>query len=101
MPGAASRGCCSSERGGTALTQRGPAAATQGMLDRMDHRGLVLTALRGGRPRGTGPSFFEVVARDGPKWGPGIAVDVVVRLRDGAGHEVLLQARAQWINRTD
>src|SRR5256712_13709819 len=45
MPGAASRGCCSSERGGTALTQRGPAAATQGMLDRMDHRGLVLTAL--------------------------------------------------------
>src|SRR2546430_9102230 len=31
MPGAASRGCCSSERGGTALTQRGPAAATQGM----------------------------------------------------------------------
>src|SRR2546426_12561967 len=30
MPGAASRGCCSSERGGTALTQRGPAAATQG-----------------------------------------------------------------------
>src|SRR3989442_6182428 len=45
MPGAASRGCCSSERGGTALTQRGPAAATQGILDRMDHRGLVLTAL--------------------------------------------------------
>src|SRR5438034_2378830 len=45
MPGAASRGCCSSERGGTALTQRGPAAATQGMLDRMDHRHLVLTPL--------------------------------------------------------
>src|SRR3989441_12712757 len=45
MPGAASRGCCSSERGGATLTQRGPAAVTQGMLDRMDHRGLVLTAL--------------------------------------------------------
>ena len=59
------------------------------------------TAVREERPRGTDPSFFEVVARDGPKWGPGIAVDVVVRLRDGAGHEVLLQARAQWINRTD
>ena len=59
------------------------------------------TAVHEERPRGTDPRFVEVVARDGPKWGPGIAVDVVVRLRDGAGHEVLLQARAQWINRTD
>src|SRR5204862_1647212 len=59
------------------------------------------TSVREERPRGTDPTFFEVVARDGPKWGPGIAVDVVVRLRDGAGHQVLLQARAQWINRTD
>ena len=59
------------------------------------------TAVREDRPRGTDPLFVEVVARDGPKWGPGIAVDVVIRLHDGAGHQVLLQARAQWINRTD
>ncbi len=47
------------------------------------------------------PPFFEVVGRDGPKWGPGIEVDVVIRLRDAAGHAILLQARAQLINRTD
>jgi len=46
-------------------------------------------------------SYFEVVAREGPKWGPGIEVDVVVRLRDGAGHRFLLQARRQLISRTD
>jgi len=59
------------------------------------------TAVREERSRGADPSFFEVVGRDGPKWGPGIEVDVVVRLRDGAGRQVLLQARGQLINRTD
>jgi hypothetical protein len=41
------------------------------------------------------------VARDGPKWGPGIEVDVVIRLRDAAGRHVLLQAREQLVHRTD
>jgi len=59
------------------------------------------TAVGEERSRGADASFFEVVARDGPKWGPGIEVAVVVRLRDGAGHRVLLQARGQVINRTD
>jgi len=58
-------------------------------------------AVREEWPREADPSFFEVVARDGPKWGPGIEVDVVVRLRDAAGHSILLQARAQLIHRTD
>jgi hypothetical protein len=53
------------------------------------------------RPRESGASFFDVVAREGPKWGPGIDVDVVVGLRDAAGHRVLLQARRQPIHRTD
>jgi hypothetical protein len=48
-----------------------------------------------------GASTFEVVARDGPKWGPGIDVDVVVGVRDGAGAMSLLRAPAQRINRTD
>ena len=58
-------------------------------------------AVREEQPRGASPSFFEVVARGGPKWGPGIYVDVVVRLHDDAGRQVLLQARGQFINRTE
>jgi hypothetical protein len=46
-------------------------------------------------------SYFEVVARGGPKWGPGIEVDVVVRLRDGEGHTFLLRAPRQLISRSD
>jgi hypothetical protein len=51
--------------------------------------------------RSAGGSFFEVVARNGPKWGPGIEVDVVVQLRDAAGHALLLQAPRTLIGRTD
>jgi len=46
-------------------------------------------------------AFIEVVARDGPKWGPRIEVDVVVRLRDASGRVQLLQVRGQPIGRTD
>jgi len=53
------------------------------------------------QPRSVGASFFEVVARNGPKWGPGIEVDVVVQLRDAAGHAFLLQAPRALIGRTD
>jgi len=53
------------------------------------------------QPRGAGAAAFAVVARNGPKWGPGVEVDVVVRLRDAAGHGVLLQAPGQLIGRTD
>ena len=44
---------------------------------------------------------FDVVARDGPKWGPGIEVDVIVAVRDGAGAVSLVRAPARRINRTD
>jgi hypothetical protein len=44
--------------------------------------------------------FYEVVARNGPKWGPGVTVEVVVRLRDGAGRSVLLRAPDQLVHRT-
>jgi hypothetical protein len=53
------------------------------------------------RGRVAGSAFFEVVARDGPKWGPGIAVDVVIRLRTSSGAPVFLGARGQPIHRTD
>jgi hypothetical protein len=53
------------------------------------------------QPRGVGASFFEVVARNGPKWGPGVAVDVVIQLRDTAGRRFLVQAPRQLIARTD
>jgi hypothetical protein len=44
---------------------------------------------------------LEVGAEGGPKWGPGIEVDVVVRLRDAAGSARYLRARKQLIQRTD
>jgi hypothetical protein len=46
-------------------------------------------------------TYFEVVAREGPKWGPGINVDVVLRLHDASGAPVFLRANAQPIHRTD
>lgn len=45
--------------------------------------------------------LLEVVARDGPKWGPGASVDVVVRLRDNTGRFIYVRAADQLINRTD
>ena len=52
-------------------------------------------------PRGAMGPWLEVVARDGPKWGPGIRVDVIVRLRDAAGRSYLVRAADQLIGRTD
>lgn len=43
----------------------------------------------------------EVSARNGPKWGPNIYVDVVVRLIDKQGRHHLLQATKQYVQRTD
>jgi hypothetical protein len=44
---------------------------------------------------------LEVVGRDGPKWGPHVNVDVVVRLRGPDDQVHLLRAPNQRIGRTD
>ena len=44
---------------------------------------------------------LEKVARDGPKWGSGIYVDVIVRIIDGRRNFYLLRASNQYISRTD
>ena len=44
---------------------------------------------------------LEKVARNGPKWGPGIYVDVVVRITYGSRNFYLLRASNQYISRTD
>ena len=41
------------------------------------------------------------MARDGPKWGPGIYVPVIVRVVNGQGKTYLLRADDQFIGRTD
>jgi hypothetical protein len=41
------------------------------------------------------------IASNGPKWGPGVYVDVVVRVFDAAHNAFLLRAPNQWIGRTD
>jgi hypothetical protein len=46
-------------------------------------------------------SAWEIVIRDGPKWGPDIHVDVVVLLKDQKGQVYLLRASDQMIHRTD
>lgn len=43
----------------------------------------------------------EAVARGGPKWGPGVFVDVVVQLTDREGRHHLLRAPKQYVARTD
>jgi hypothetical protein len=44
---------------------------------------------------------IEVVFRNGPLWGPGIAVDVVIGLRDSSGDRYLISRREQKIERTE
>ncbi len=41
------------------------------------------------------------IARDGPKWGPGVKVDVIVRVLDAKAHGYMLHAPQQLIGRTD
>lgn len=45
--------------------------------------------------------ILEVIARDGPKWGPHVTVDVAVRVRGPGGEAYLLGAPDQVIGRTD
>jgi hypothetical protein len=43
---------------------------------------------------------LEKVARDGPKWGPNIQVEVIVRIIDVENNTYLLRAHDQWIDAT-
>ncbi|NER31574.1 MAG: hypothetical protein F6J89_29145 [Symploca sp. SIO1C4] len=47
------------------------------------------------------PSLLEKVARGGPKWEPGVEVDVIIRIIDENNHTYLLKTSNQLINRTD
>ena len=53
------------------------------------------------QPPGWPPHVRVRVARDGPKWGPFIHVDVVAGILAGDDSMFLLAARDQWIARTD
>ena len=52
------------------------------------------------RPRAETAPAYEVIARNGPKWGPDVTVDVVVRLVDSTGRAFLLRAPGQTIGAT-
>ena len=52
-------------------------------------------------PRSLTGAYLEVMARNGPRWEPGLRVDVVARVRDGAGRVAYLRAADQLINRAD
>jgi hypothetical protein len=56
-------------------------------------------AFREERPRSDTAPDYEIVARDGPKWGPGVTADVVVRVTDGR-RNWLLRAADQRIEAT-
>ena len=47
------------------------------------------------------PGTQDWVARGGPKWGPGVRVDVIARLRDATGNEIVIRAPDRLIERTD
>lgn len=51
------------------------------------------------RPRSETAPAYEFMMREGPKWGPGVEVDAVVRLRAGSG-SYLLSARKVPITAT-
>ena len=52
--------------------------------------------------RSTTGDTLEKVGRSGPKWGPGISVDVIVKVIDlKSGKDYLLKASNQDIHRTD
>ena len=53
-----------------------------------------------GDPGGGEDFKLERIARDGPKWGPDVAVEVVVRIFINE-HLYYLRASQQWIHRTD
>jgi hypothetical protein len=48
-----------------------------------------------------GSPMGEWVIRNGPKWGPGVNVDVIVELRTSTGSTSLLRASDQLIQRTN
>ena len=78
-----------------------PAAVTVDRMWVIDGERVWEAVPREEQPRGgSRVDVVEVVARDGPRWGPGITVDVVVRLRGPGGATVLLRAPAQPIHRT-
>jgi len=52
------------------------------------------------RPRQDTEPIYELVARDGPKWEPGILVDVVVQLRDANGRLSRVRAANQLVRGT-
>jgi len=52
-------------------------------------------------PGGVKPNQISRTARDGPRWGPNVYVDVIVRVIDASGASRLLRAPHQWIGRTD
>jgi hypothetical protein len=47
------------------------------------------------------PSRLEVMARNGPEWGPGVLVDVILELRDGGGQAHLIRLPDVEIGRTE
>lgn len=53
-----------------------------------------------GDPGGGEDFKLECISRDGPKWGPDVAVEVVVRIFIN-GQLYYLRAEQQWIHRTD
>lgn len=52
-------------------------------------------------PPNARPGGYEESVGGGPKWGPGIPVDVVVRVRLASGAPHLLRASGITIQRTD
>jgi hypothetical protein len=52
-------------------------------------------------PNEIGKHQLARIFNNGPKWGPHVFVDVIVRLTDAQGNTHLLRASKQWIDRTD
>lgn len=74
-----------------------PATVRADMAWVLNGRDVWQTVPREEQPRSTTSPAYELVAREGPKWGPGVSVDVVVRMRESGGRDVLLRASSRPI----
>jgi len=77
-----------------------PATVVANMVWVLNGADVWSTLPREERSRNETAPIYELVARDGPKWGPGITVDVVVHLHDQSGHDALLRVAGRPINGT-
>jgi hypothetical protein len=67
----------------------------------LSHDAIWRAALVLENPNAAPPNAVETIARNGPKWGPGVTVDVVIGVRTPSDSLQLVRIKDAYIIRTD